>query len=122
MARKVRTTNEQPAQSTVLVEVTVERKTVLVASSGNSKTGCRVVHVDCADAWKAARRDRQKMVVKAMAARLILSSGAALEKRRIGVENVAINICIPSEGNDALNMHEPPYSYTVTSVYIGGRR
>lgn len=48
-ALNVLTTNEQPPQSTELVEVMVERKTVLVASKGSSKTGCRVVHVDCAD-------------------------------------------------------------------------
>lgn len=66
MALKVLTTREQPAQSTELVEVMVERYIVLVASSGNSKTGCRVMHVDCADAWNAARRDRQKTVVKAI--------------------------------------------------------
>ena len=49
-ALKVLTTNEQPAQSTELVEVMVERKTVLVAFNCSSKTGCRVVQVDCADA------------------------------------------------------------------------
>ena len=66
MALNVLTTNEQPPQPTVLVEVTVERKTVLVASKGSSKTGCRVVHVDCADTWKAAKRERQKTLIKAM--------------------------------------------------------
>lgn len=45
IALKVLTTSEQPPQSTELVEVIVEAKAVLVASSGNSKTGCNVVHV-----------------------------------------------------------------------------
>lgn len=42
---------------------------MLVASNGSSKTGCRVVHVDCADARNAARRERQKKMVKAMVIR-----------------------------------------------------
>ena len=77
VALKVLTTNEQPPQSRVLVEVMVERKTVLVASKGSSKTGCRVVHVDCADAWNAAKRDRQKTVMKAMANRWSFGRGQA---------------------------------------------
>lgn len=51
---------------------------MLVACNGSSKTGCRVVQVDCADARKAARRDRQKTVVKAMIMRWILSSERVL--------------------------------------------
>ena len=43
---------------------------MLVASNGSAKTGCRVVHVDCADAWNAARRVRQKAAGKAMAAKM----------------------------------------------------
>ena len=78
MALKVLTTNEQPPQSTVLVEVMVERKTVLVASKGSSKTGCRVVHVDCADAWNATKREMQKTVMKAIANRWCLGRGQAL--------------------------------------------
>ena len=81
MARKVLVTNEQP---TVLVEVMVERKTVLVASSGSSKTGCRVVHVDCADARKAARSDRQKTVVRVIVAIWGFSSGLALVENGLG--------------------------------------
>ena len=68
-ALKVLTTNEQPSQSSVLVEAMVERKTVLVPSNGSSKTGWRVVHVDCAFAWRAAKRDTMKVVTKTMAAR-----------------------------------------------------
>lgn len=48
MALNVLTTKEQPEQSRELVEVMVVSKTVLVASSGSSKTGCNVVHVVCA--------------------------------------------------------------------------
>ena len=75
VALKVLMTNEQPPQSRVLVVVKVERKTVLVASGGSAKTGCRVVHVDCADAWNAAKRDRQKTVMKAIAKMLSLGRG-----------------------------------------------
>ena len=64
-ALKVLTTNAQCAQSTELVVVTVERYTVLVASNGSSKTGCSVVHVDCAEALNAARRKRKKKVMGA---------------------------------------------------------
>lgn len=69
MAMKVLTTNEQPSQSTELVVVMVESKTVLVPFNGASKTGCRVVHVDCADAWNATRRNGQRNVMKAIAMR-----------------------------------------------------
>lgn len=77
VALKVLTTNEQPPQSRVLVVVKFERKTVLVASGGSSKTGSRVVHVDCADAWNAAKRDRQKTVMKAMINEWSLGRGQA---------------------------------------------
>ena len=88
VALKVLTTNEQPPQSRVLVEVMVERKTVLVASKGSSKTGCRVVHVDCADAWNAAKRDRQKTVKKAIANRWSLGRGQALVVKDWGLGNL----------------------------------
>jgi len=48
IALKVLTTNEQPKQSSELVEVIVVSKIVLVPSSGTSKTGFRVVHDDWA--------------------------------------------------------------------------
>lgn len=53
MAWKVLTTKEQPLQSTTLVAVVVEAKTVLVPSVGKRKTGWTVVHSDCADAGNA---------------------------------------------------------------------
>ena len=94
MALKVLTTNEQPPQPTVLVEVTVERKTVLVASKGSSKTGCRVEHVDCADAWKAAKRERQKTLIKAITNRCRTGSGSdrgqALAVKDGGLENLPL--------------------------------
>ena len=49
------TTKEQPEQSRELVVVTVDPKTVLVASNGSSKTGFRVVHV-----WAWTLREKIK--------------------------------------------------------------
>ena len=95
MALKVLTTNEQPPQPTVLVEVTVERKTVLVASKGSSKTGCRVEHVDCADAWKAAKRERQKTLIKAITNRCSLVRGQALAVKDGGLQNLPLLYIFP---------------------------
>jgi len=61
-ALNVLTTKEQAEQSTKLVEVIVVSKTVLVASSGSSKTGCSVVQVVCAFKIVAAKKKERRAV------------------------------------------------------------
>ena len=85
---------------------------MLVASKGCSKTGCRVVYVDCADTPRAARRERQQKTVKAMAVRLNRDRVQALVAKKERVQTTWPYIHLSSRGESLrffFNMHISPH-------------